>query len=271
MRRILPLVASVLFLLCTIAVHPQTTCTSVKKIEDCPDAGCGGWDRQLNIKKNYTSDPKKQTPVNRSLEEIKVMKYPEQWFSGKDRGELETLGEGQLVRVEAYLVGVRYDDATSANCKLGDSQAISHRLLLVSEDALGLKLPGRELSSVTALITPRVRRQHAKLGSTKNGQKAWITNWTKWKLDSLIYAAPRTGLLVRVTGLLLLDTEHIYNSIPRSTDWEIHPVLEIDVCRKKDRCASGAGWEKLESMNITEPHPPRPIAVEPPPPLIPYY
>lgn len=269
MRRILPSVALVsLFLLCTSAAHTRQICTSsLRRVEDCPAEGCGGWDRQLNIKKNYTSDPKRQAPAPASLEEIKAMKYPGQWFSGKDRVELEALGEGRLVRVEAYLVGVRYDEASHANCMLGDLQAVSQRLILVPEDALGMKLPGRELRSVTAVITPRIRRKHARLVSTKKGRDVWATNWGKWKLDSLIYAAPRTGLLVRVTGLLLLDTEHIYNPLNRSTDWEIHPILEIEVCRRKDMCAGGEGWQKLEDMVIKEPPVKRPRI--PPPPLIP--
>lgn len=267
MSRLSPLAASVaLLLLFAAAARGQTTCASVKKIEDCPDTGCASWDRQLNVKKNYTSYPKTQTPAALSLEDIRAMKYPEQWFAGKDRGELEALGEGRLVRVEAYLVGVRYDEATSANCNLGETQFLSQRLILVPEDALALKLPGRELKSVTAVITPRVRRMHAEPIRAK-GQDVWVTNWAKWKLDSLIYAAPRTGLLVRVTGLLILDTEHIYGPLQRSTDWEIHPVLEIDVCRRPDRCAGGGGWEKLESMKIKEPPVKRPRT--PPPPLIP--
>lgn len=267
MSRILPLVASVsLTLFCATAVHGQTNCASVKKIEDCLAAGCNGWDRQLNVRKNYTADPKNRTPVTVSLEDIEAMKYPEQWFAGKDRGELEALGEGRLVRVEAYLVGVRYDEPSTANCNLGGTPSLSQRLILVTQDALGLKLPGRELSSVSAVITPRVRLMHSETRVMKK-KEVQITNWAKWKLDSLIYAAPRTGLLVRVTGLLLLDTEHIYSPLHRATDWEVHPVLEIDVCRKKDRCAGGAGWEKLEDMKITEPLVKRPRVA--PPPLIP--
>jgi hypothetical protein len=266
MSRLSPLAASVsLVLLFAATAHGQTNCASVETLEGCPDAGCAAWDRQLNVRKNYTSDPKNQTPVTLSLGDIRAMKYPAQWFAGKDRGELEALGEGRLVRVEAYLVGVRYDEASSANCNLGETPFLSQRLILVSEDALGLKLPGRELKSVSAVITPRVRRIHSEQSRVK-GRDVWITNWAKWKLDSLIYAAPRTGLLVRVTGLLLLNTEHIYAPLYRSTDWEIHPVLEIEVCRRADRCAGG-GWGKLEDMKIREPLVKRPRT--PPPPLIP--
>jgi hypothetical protein len=266
MRRILTLVVLTwLSVICLTAVQAQTTCPPTIEIEEClaMEAGCGSSDTQLNLRKNYTSDPKSRTPELISLEEIKRMEYPTQWFSGKDRSALESLGEGKLVKVEAYLVGIRYGDATSANCKLTISQAINHMLVLVSKDALEtMDFSKREATSVTAEITPRVRRMYA-TSRTKKGREMWITNWTKWKLDALILAAPRRGLPVRITGLLLLDPEHKYH---RATDWEIHPVLGIEVCRKKDQCAGGEGWEKLEDMIITE-KPVKRVRVRPLPPI----
>src|SRR5436305_8457911 len=110
MRRLLPFVVSSLvtttlslYVACA-ASYAQTGCPPQNGIESCPDAGCGSWDRQFDLKKNLHPDPQSLMPVDRSLEQIRAMEYPEQWFSGKDRAELEKLGEGSVVRVTAYLV-----------------------------------------------------------------------------------------------------------------------------------------------------------------------
>ncbi len=238
MKRILPMLA-ILFL--TATFHAQTSCP-VENIKDCPEAGCGGWDKQLNLRKNFTSYPMGQPPKPFTLEQIKQLQYPDQWFSGKDRRELEAMGEGQAVQVEAYLVGVKPGTPTSANCKLADRTALNDRLILVSADAL---TKNREATSVTAEITARVRPQHGKEVGSK-----LVTNWIKEKLDRLIANSPNKARLVRISGVLLLDTEQDNDAILRYTDWEIHPVFEIEVCTKKNKCTQEEGWKKLDDLPI---------------------
>ncbi|HEV2912299.1 MAG TPA: hypothetical protein VGX92_03185 [Pyrinomonadaceae bacterium] len=255
MRRIFLLIVATLQLLCAVP-RAQTPSCLPKRIEDCPDAGCGGWDKQLNLKKNLRSDPKEREPEPRSLEQIKELAYPGQWFSGKDRAELEALGEGKAVKVTAYLVGVKYGEATFANCKLADRASVNDLLILVSEDALVKRSLGqREPSSVTAEITARVRLQRPIIVN----RKPQGTNWTKEKLDAWINRSPIKARLVRITGLLLLDTEHIYNPLTRYTDWEIHPVLEIEVCPKTSKCTAEGEWKKLNEIEITVSAPARPV------------
>jgi hypothetical protein len=239
----------------------QTTCPR-KGIEDCPETGCGGWDKQLDLKKNMVAEPDSLTLVNKDLKDIKAISYPKQWFLGKDRLELKALGEGDPplgegtpVQVEAYLIAVRYGDATSANCKLADPKAVDQLLILISEeDALDKKNFGdREMTSVTAQITPRVRRKHSTLQKDKSGNETWGTNWTKRKLDALVGRAPRRALKVRVSGFLLLDTDHIYNPLRRATDWEIHPVLGIEVfCADAKTCKNQGHWIKLGDLVIPD-------------------
>jgi len=98
--------------------------------------------------------------------------------------------------------------------------------------------------SVTAEITARVRLQR-----TKEENKSIVSNWLKEKLDALIKNS-RNGKFVRITGLLLLDTEHIYTPQQRSTDWQISPVLKIEICEKGDTCVADADWTKLEDILI---------------------
>jgi hypothetical protein len=46
---------------------------------------------------------------------------------------------------------------------------------------------------------------------------------------------PKKGgaLKVRVTGLLMYDSEHAYvNPLVRKSNWEIHPVFRLEYCPK---------------------------------------
>lgn len=254
MKRLLPLIVFTLCLLPS-SLSAQTPCPA-KRIEDCPPEGCGGWDKQLNLKKNLTSDPGRQTPQPMTVAQIVALGYPPQWYVGKDRSELENLGEGRFVQVTAYLIDVKDGNATSANCKLADLRLINALKTSVStNDVLVLAWDQVETVSITAEITPRIRREH-----TKVEKKKQTTNWTRSKLKMLIDGAKlkllingvnRKAVLLRLTGLLLLDTAE--NPIVRSTDWEIHPILEIEVCLKANKCETGEDWQKLDAMKITSP------------------
>jgi hypothetical protein len=207
-----------------------------------------------------------------TLDEIRALEYPHRWSLGKDRAELEKLGEGTLVRVTAYLVGVKYGDLSSANCKLAERWSVNDILILVSKDVLARKnltqkeakrkfgqkqakkmFNQREASSVTAEITPRVRLLHVKVENKRD-----ISNWLKEKLDAFIDGSTNKARFVRITGLLLLDTEHIYKPQQRSTDWQISPVLEIEVCEKGDRCVTDSDWKKLDEIRIVSTKTPSP-------------
>jgi hypothetical protein len=260
MKRILPLIALTWFLSAG-AAFSQSPCP-VTQIADCPREGCAAWDRQLNIRKNLAADSSQRSPKVMTLEEIRQLPYPDQWHAGKDRRELDSLGEGQLVEVTAYLINVREGELSSANCKLAEERLVNNArtvtsvndlLVLVSRETLS-RPPGRqrEAESVVAEITPRGRTVH----STFEGENQ-ITNWTAKKLRQLIKQSDKKAMLVRVTGLLLLDTE-ASNPIIRYTDWEIHPVLDIAVCRRPDGCPNDADWQKLERVTIKRTTPPIP-------------
>jgi hypothetical protein len=59
--------------------------------------------------------------------------------------------------------------------------------------------------------------------------------------------AGAAGAFVRVTGWLMLDTEHISLPITRSTNWEVHPVAEFEVCTLT-RCRAEEGWVTLDEF-----------------------
>jgi len=77
--------------------------------------------------------------------------------------------------------------------------------------------------SITAEFTPRVRLAHQ--------------NFTRKKIQPMINNRSQKALLVRVTGLLLFDSElFIRNPLVRVNNWEIHPVLKLEVCQTGNKC-----------------------------------
>jgi hypothetical protein len=215
----------------------------------CPDEGCGGtFDANLNRRKNIRSDP--QAATMKRLTWMKKLDDPESFTQGDSREELTALGEGQKITVVAYLLVAKAElDGESCNCGLQTPAETDNHLVLVSKTTVD-KFPvssnaatnskvfhSRELESETAEFTPRVRLGHP--------------NFTREKLQPLINATPQKALLVRVTGLLLFDSEHfIKNHLVRVNNWEIHPVLELEFCTTADKCKATAddGWKSLDSL-----------------------
>lgn len=101
------------------------------------------------------------------------------------------------------------------------------------KSAITNTLKKREAKSQTVEYTPRVRdeRNEAFDGS---------------KLKDLIDPKKGGKLKVRVTGLLLYDSEHALGGLKllRRTDWEIHPVFRLEFCPKDKTClaASDTNW-----------------------------
>ncbi len=94
----------------------------------------------------------------------------------------------------------------------------------------------RAKASVTEEFTPRVRLDHP--------------NFTREVVQPLIDATPQKALLVRVSGLLMFDSEHfIRHPLVRVTNWEIHPVFKLEFCRSgKCKADSDDGWVSVDAL-----------------------
>ena len=100
-----------------------------------------------------------------------------------------------------------------------------------------INLPsGDGYRNVTAEFTPRVRLVHQ--------------NFTREVVQPQIDDTEQEALLVRVTGLLLFDSEHfLHNHLVRVNNWEIHPVLKFEGCTTDKDCTvdSDEGWKSLDA------------------------
>jgi hypothetical protein len=228
----------------------------------CPDEGCGkSFDPKLNLQKNIlVNSPDAEKPVTvRSLTWMKKLDDPENFAKGDDRDDIRTLGEGDKVRVAAYLLIARDEPGgESCNCGLTSKAETDNHLVLVSKFTvdtfpldgttsaeLKVVLDEREKESITAEFTPRIRR---------DGHP----NFLKKTLDPLIKKAKEQALFVRVTGVLLFDSEHfIGHHLKRVNNWEIHPVLKMEYCTTGWSCKIGSddGWESIDDLPAPTPAP----------------
>jgi hypothetical protein len=204
---------------------------SIKDIRDCPDEGIGG-DPALNRRKNIRSDNRRATL--RSIQWMKDLPNPRNFTrQTATRSELSRLGEGKKVTVVAYALVARKGSKETCNCGLTKVKDTDNHIVLVDPTIKKPTVAAHERDSITAEFTPRVRLDHP--------------NFTRAKLQPLI--EPRKRLLVRVTGLLMFDTEHFLgHHLERHNDWEIHPVLRLEYCVAAT-CTdtSDAGWKNLDS------------------------
>ena len=227
-------------------------------IAHCPPEGCGDpkrIDPHLNEKKNLTpADPATEIPVTaETLDGMKTLADPSTNFNrGDTREELEALGEGRKIVVTAFLLAARDEpDGESCNCGLHSLEETDNHLVLVSQDtvdkfplkgkspsALSAVLHKREPESVTAEFTPRVRL---------DGHP----NFLKATMDPLIEKADQRALLVRVTGMLMFDSQHFFERhLMRVNNWEIHPVLKMEFCETGTDCKADddAGWKSIDDL-----------------------
>src|SRR6266404_652288 len=218
-------------------------CAGVKVITDCSDEGCGpNSEPELNKRKNIRSD--NQQPVAQTISCMKSLPDPENFTQQhQDRAELKQLGEGQKIRVVAWVLDVRAERQETCNCGLIAAKDTDNHLVLVDPNLKKPTLKLYEPHSITAEFTPRVRLDHPKF--TRERLAPLID--PKWKGGT---AKPMGKLLVRVTGLLLFDSYHfLHNALTRENNWEIHPILKFEYCPAGQVCRadSDANWKDLES------------------------
>jgi len=224
-----------------------------------PDTGCGLLDSNLNEQKNIRS--KDGASEAMTLPDLKNLPDPVPGFGiGDDRQPLRDLGEGKKITVMAFALIARPGSPESCNCGLSQAIDTDNHTVLVQEETLALTamatpagpatatrravpartarrntLAVRERQSVTAEFTPRVRLDHPKLAGAR--------------LQSLINATQKKSLLVRVTGLLMFDSEHsLGRHLIRVNNWEIHPVLKMESCPTGETCTETSdNWVDLEN------------------------
>lgn len=205
-------------------------------LDQCPVTGCGkGIDKNLNRRKNIKRTPA-GAPEDMSIADMKALPDPVDGFAkGDTREKLKALGEGKKIRVVALALVVRSGSKESCNCGLTGQANQDNHIVLIDPNDTTPSLEDDEKTSITAEFTPRVRSTHK--------------NLSRAVLNPLIEKAPNNALRVRVTGVLMFDSEHSFKPLAkgRANNWEIHPVFEMEFCPTGKSCTLGSdnNWQKI--------------------------
>jgi hypothetical protein len=141
---------------------------SLKDITDCPDTGCG----TVNARKNIRSLDGEAEPM--TIQQMRKLPDPVKGFKvGNTRAKIEALGEGKKIVVVANAIAVRKGGKESCNCGLTKVADTENHIVLVDR-VLRIKkgetakqtLHRREVNSITAEFSPRVRLDEAHLTRT---------------------------------------------------------------------------------------------------------
>jgi hypothetical protein len=154
----------------------------------------------------------------------------------KTRTVLKGLGEGTLVTMKAFIIEAHFSD-------VGTGESVNCGFLTEDENdihiALGLSANTEECASVTAEISPHFRPTSWRaIGTFQH-----FDNTTKKDIVNKAVADRLQAQALRFTGQLFFDASH--TPCPcgsptchplRSSDWEIHPVYSIEVCKSGTAC-----------------------------------
>lgn len=219
-------------------------------IKACRENGCGGsLDKLLNQRKNTVKGNPNNFVDMRFPEFADMPKCVDGYTGiGDPRDPLKKAGEGKMVRVVAWALAARpqqsrkdenddFKRGESCNCGFtgqpdvdgGPKNTDVHIVLVETPD-------NTESESQTAEFTPRLR---VKLKKAFDG----------FKLKDKIHDNDGK-LLVRVTGLLMYDSEHAFElPLTRQSSWEIHPVFRLEYCPTGNCPEKGkTGWIDINSL-----------------------
>jgi hypothetical protein len=167
-------------------------------------------DPDLNLLKNRTEVPDEFRAIH--FDDLAQLDIPP-GISKKHRAkwpqealEASQAEEARAVQVSGVLLKVKLEGPESPNCHLdGQGDRDFHLWLANSAD-------DDRSEAIVVEITPRIRAKHA--------------SWSRTNLSRLISNKAK----VRVSGWILLDPEHAEQlGKTRTTLWEIHPIMRIEV------------------------------------------
>jgi hypothetical protein len=252
-------------------------CTDdIVSFQDCHSRfpnGCSakaGYDPYLNLLKNQltppapTSKPEQVFTTLKAFENLDKNTPPDLTRSNHEqfKDDLAKLGEGKRFEVVGFLYYAQVTGAESSNCLL-DSKGDHEGTNVDFHIGIGFD------PDLAQKVTPNSKPKGPLLKQLQ--QNSIIVEMTPhyrfsfeegiWTIDNLQNAL---GKQVRVVGQLLIDSEHNLpgqncalattskerQSCWRASTWELHPVVEFQVC-KTDSCGANSAvsdWAELDNQ-----------------------
>ena len=160
------------------------------------------------------------------------------------------LAEGALIQYVGFLLEGHFTGAEGVNCGLKTQVNYDIHMAFVEQkpplNPTDAQAEALECSSVTAEIIPRRRPEEWDLlGRMKKTKKPGALKGALAKI-----AAHDLDRPLRLTGQLFFDGSHeacrngkrVGGQPARASNWEIHPVYAVEVCKNKS--LSGCAWNR---------------------------
>jgi hypothetical protein len=197
----------------------------------CGPAGQNG-DSSTNTRKNRIDEPAAYYPV--TFHAVADLAFPQaprsraNWTSAQ-LDEITPV-EGAPISLVGYLVdSLNVEGAETTNCGLTQPQEVDWHMYL-TEDFVADDGKKHKGEAIVVETTPRIRQNHPKW------QSATLSKWVN------------ANKPVRISGWLLLDPEHAADIKKgyRTTIWEIHPILKIEVSNTEQ--PQPGDWQLLDDV-----------------------
>ena len=247
----------------------------ITDFQDCHSrfpTGCSakaGYDPYLNLLKNQLTPPPaasfKPPQVFDKLEQFESLdqNMPQGLTSrnhAQFRDDLAKLGEGKLFAAVGYLYYAQVTGAESSNCGLdskGDPEGsnVDFHIGIGFDPGLAGKVAGSSAKPTGTLMKDL---QQNSIIVEMTPQYRFSFEEGIWTIENLRKAL---GKPVRVTGQLIVDSEHNLpgqncslastakekQSCWRASTWELHPVVQFQVCKSAscDASSSTSDWANL--------------------------
>lgn len=202
----------------------QTTFTGQEG--PCGPLGAGGNDSGTIHRKNRTDVPAAYHPV--SFAALAGLDYPKDAPTHRDNpngwtpAQLAVIQpfEGDAVTVEGFIFIIRPQTGNQEKTNCDQTAAEDTDWHIALTESFGDPEP----KAVVVETTPRVRKDHP--------------GWTTTALAPFV----KKNIPVRISGYTMLDPEHKNQlTTHRSTLWEIHPIMKIEVFQS-------SAWHDLDQM-----------------------
>ncbi len=258
----------------TSTVEPAVCADDIEDYLACHSeypTGCnstGKYDAYLNLYKNQvqwaTSQPARWFTTLAQFEQLEN-DLPSNLGKNNQSTLLDQLrkqGEGEIVGAVGYLYGVKAEGKESSNCQLepgDDNENVDFHIYMGFDPGIATKIRNKTL---TAAERKEVNPSSVIVEMTPHYRATYHPEW------ALAAVKDAVGQQIRVVGQLLVDNEHFVKSQDcgredhtsncwRATVWELHPVIQFEVCQSEECTESSGNWQPIGKTKAAESSPPQ--------------
>jgi hypothetical protein len=166
-----------------------------------------------------------------------------------------------IYTIVGYLYYHVHGGKETCNCKLTGVPNIDFHIGLGFDEHMAQQIADGSVIATSSVGKPSTEAERTSMivEMTPHYRAEFHPKWSDALLDEVV------GKQVKVRGQLLVDNGHLNpkddcgftdantTSCWRTSVWELHPVLDLYVCKKGIGCGGNVDeWEKLDDLSMNE-------------------